>query len=45
MPPPPNSPRSLLVQLQAMIDEFDRDQDGEINEEEFTYIMSQSTND
>ncbi|GMH59654.1 hypothetical protein TrVE_jg12555 [Triparma verrucosa] len=32
-------------ELQAMIDEFDRDQDGEINEEEFTYIMAQSNND
>ncbi len=29
-------------ELQAMIDEFDRDQDGEINEEEFNYIMQQS---
>ena len=28
-------------ELQAMIDEFDRDQDGEINEEEFFHIMSQ----
>ena len=28
-------------ELQAMIDEFDRDQDGEINEEEFNYIMAQ----
>ena len=28
-------------ELRAMIDEFDRDQDGEINEEEFEYIMSQ----
>jgi len=26
-----------------MIDEFDKDQDGEINEEEFLYIMKQST--
>ena len=25
--------------------QFDRDQDGEINEEEFTYIMAQSNND
>ena len=32
-------------ELQAMIDEFDRDQDGEINEEEFAYIMSQSSNE
>lgn len=28
---------------QAMIDEFDKDQDGEINEDEFVYIMKQST--
>jgi centrin-3 len=28
-------------ELRAMIDEFDRDQDGEINEEEFNYIMKQ----
>eukprot|EP01059_Diplonema_ambulator_P036402 TRINITY_DN9051_c0_g1_i1.p1 TRINITY_DN9051_c0_g1~~TRINITY_DN9051_c0_g1_i1.p1 ORF type:complete len:173 (+),score=55.45 TRINITY_DN9051_c0_g1_i1:62-580(+) len=27
-------------ELQAMIDEFDRDQDGEINEEEFINIMT-----
>eukprot|EP00996_Jenningsia_fusiforme_P001642 NODE_2513_length_1181_cov_22.625442_g2295_i0.p1 GENE.NODE_2513_length_1181_cov_22.625442_g2295_i0~~NODE_2513_length_1181_cov_22.625442_g2295_i0.p1 ORF type:complete len:174 (+),score=54.12 NODE_2513_length_1181_cov_22.625442_g2295_i0:132-653(+) len=27
-------------ELQAMIDEFDRDQDGEINEDEFMAIMS-----
>ena len=32
-------------ELQAMIDEFDRDQDGEINEEEFNYIMRQNGND
>ena len=32
-------------ELQAMIDEFDRDQDGEINEEEFNYIMQQSNAD
>ncbi|GMI28464.1 hypothetical protein TeGR_g9154 [Tetraparma gracilis] len=32
-------------ELQAMIDEFDRDQDGEINEEEFNYIMAQSSNE
>jgi len=31
--------------FQAMIDEFDRDQDGEINEDEFTYIMAQSSNE
>ena len=30
-------------ELQAMIDEFDKDADGEINEEEFLYIMKQST--
>ena len=30
-------------ELQAMIDEFDRDQDGEISGEEFMYIMKQST--
>lgn len=30
-------------ELQAMIDEFDRDQDGEINEEEFFYIMKQTS--
>mmetsp|Transcript_12246 Transcript_12246/g.13185 ORF Transcript_12246/g.13185 Transcript_12246/m.13185 type:complete len:163 (-) Transcript_12246:154-642(-) len=30
-------------ELQAMIDEFDRDQDGEISNEEFMYIMKQST--
>lgn len=29
-------------ELQAMIDEFDRDQDGEINLQEFTYIMKQT---
>ena len=28
-------------ELRAMIEEFDRDQDGEINEEEFFYIMKQ----
>jgi centrin-3 len=32
-------------ELQAMIDEFDRDQDGEINEDEFNYIMQQSSGD
>ncbi len=32
-------------ELQAMIDEFDRDQDGEISEEEFNYIMKQSEGD
>lgn len=30
---------------QAMIDEFDRDQDGEINEAEFMYIMKQTAVD
>jgi centrin-3 len=30
-------------ELQAMIDEFDRDQDGAINSEEFMYIMKQSS--
>jgi len=30
-------------ELQAMIDEFDRDQDGEISSDEFSYIMKQST--
>ena len=30
-------------ELQAMIDEFDRDQDGEISSDEFIYIMRQST--
>ena len=30
-------------ELQAMIDEFDRDQDGEISADEFMYIMKQST--
>ena len=30
-------------ELQAMIDEFDRDQDGEISGDEFLYIMRQST--
>jgi centrin-3 len=30
-------------ELQAMIDEFDKDQDGEINAEEFKYIMTQSS--
>lgn len=30
-------------ELQAMIDEFDRDQDGEISNDEFMYIMKQST--
>ena len=29
-------------ELQAMIDEFDKDQDGEINEQEFLAIMKQS---
>ena len=28
---------------QAMVDEFDRDQDGEINEAEFIYIMKQTS--
>ena len=28
-------------ELQAMIDEFDRDQDGEISQDEFMYIMKQ----
>lgn len=31
--------------VQAMIDEFDRDQDGEINESEFMYIMKQTSVD
>ena len=30
-------------ELQAMIDEFDRDQDGEISSDEFMHIMKQST--
>eukprot|EP00743_Colponemidia_sp_Colp-15_P004352 GILK01004694.1.p1 GENE.GILK01004694.1~~GILK01004694.1.p1 ORF type:complete len:170 (-),score=41.35 GILK01004694.1:139-648(-) len=30
-------------ELQAMIDEFDKDQDGEINEEEFLNIMKQTS--
>ena len=30
-------------EIQAMIDEFDKDQDGEINLEEFSNIMKQST--
>ena len=30
-------------ELQAMIDEFDRDQDGMISKDEFMYIMKQST--
>ena len=30
-------------ELQAMIDEFDRDQDGMISSDEFMYIMKQST--
>jgi hypothetical protein len=30
-------------ELQAMIDEFDKDQDGMISQEEFMYIMKQST--
>ena len=30
-------------ELHAMIDEFDRDQDGEISSDEFMYIMKQST--
>lgn len=30
-------------ELQAMIDEFDRDQDGKISSDEFMYIMKQST--
>mmetsp|Transcript_2759 Transcript_2759/g.2916 ORF Transcript_2759/g.2916 Transcript_2759/m.2916 type:complete len:168 (-) Transcript_2759:292-795(-) len=30
-------------ELQAMIDEFDKDQDGEINEEEFLHIMRQTS--
>jgi EF hand len=29
--------------VQAMVDEFDRDQDGEINEAEFMYIMKQTS--
>ena len=30
-------------ELQAMIDEFDRDKDGEISQDEFMYIMKQSS--
>jgi len=30
-------------ELQAMIDEFDKDQDGKINREEFLAIMSQTS--
>lgn len=30
-------------EMQAMIEEFDRDQDGEINEQEFAYIMKQTS--
>ena len=30
-------------EMQAMIDEFDRDQDGQINEDEFMYIMKQTS--
>lgn len=30
-------------ELQAMLDEFDQDQDGEINQREFNDIMNQST--
>ncbi len=35
--------RDFEEELQAMIDEFDRDQDGEISNDEFLYIMKQST--
>jgi centrin-3 len=40
-----DAPRSdaLCRCAKAMIDEFDRDQDGEINQEEFVYIMKQSS--
>ena len=31
------------IELQAMIDEFDKDQDGEINEDEFIAIMKQTS--
>eukprot|EP00947_MAST-08B_sp_MAST-8B-sp1_P001086 g1086.t1 len=30
-------------EMQAMIDEFDRDQDGQISEDEFVYIMRQTS--
>lgn len=30
-------------ELQAMVDEFDKDQDGEIDINEFAYIMRQSS--
>lgn len=30
-------------EMMAMIEEFDRDQDGEINEQEFAYIMKQTS--
>ena len=30
-------------ELKAMIEEFDRDQDGAINEQEFVYIMKSAT--
>ena len=38
------STSTLHVQSKTtMIDEFDRDQDGEISHDEFLYIMKQST--
>ena len=33
----------VCVAVQAMIDEFDRDQDGAINEQEFMYIMKSAS--
>jgi hypothetical protein len=39
----PRSSPPLPLPPQSMIEEFDRDLDGEINEAEFMYIMKQTS--
>ena len=40
--PSPLTP-SRLCQCQAMVDEFDRDQDGAINEQGFLFLLKSAT--
>ena len=40
---PPRKPPAFSPRAQAMIDEFDKDGDGMINNEEFAYILKQTS--